>query len=332
MAQEYPSRVTPSLRLVQQLAAEGFRIFSTEDVRKIAPEVGLSKGYVLQALHHLVRTGWLVRLRKGLYALASTVPGASPVHEFEVGIGTIAGSALFNLLVIPGVCVLVSPKIFQVSREVIDRDALFYIVSVFILLVLTLYFKFWGVLISIFLILVYVYYISEIVYDTKKTRDKRIRPYGINLPREIFSALVLLGGIGLATYFLTESSINLASIFGVAPVIVAFTITAAATSVPDTVLSVVNARKGDLDDAASNVFGSNIFNILFGLGFPLLLYTMIKGKLEIVFGHVEIIIGLLGSTIMVLYFFARREMISKRKGIFLILLYVLFVIYVALIG
>jgi cation:H+ antiporter len=253
-------------------------------------------------------------------------------HEFEVGIGTIAGSALFNLLVIPGVCVLVSPKIFQVSREVIDRDALFYIVSVFILLVLTLYFKFWGVLVAIFLILVYFYYISEIIYDTKKSIHRRVRPDGINLPREIFSAFVLLGGIGIATYFLTDASIKLASVFGVAPVIIAFTITAAATSVPDTVLSVVNARKGDLDDAASNVFGSNIFNILFGLGFPLLLYSMIKGKLEIVFGHVEIIIGLMGSTIMLLYFFARREMISKKKGLFLILLYVLFVIYVALIG
>ncbi|MFC1762973.1 type IV toxin-antitoxin system AbiEi family antitoxin domain-containing protein [Planctomycetota bacterium] len=94
MTQGYPSRTTPSLLLVQQLSADGFRIFSTEDVRKIAPEVGLSKGYVLQALHHLVRTGWLVRLRKGLYALASTVPGVSPVHEFEVGMALVQPAAI----------------------------------------------------------------------------------------------------------------------------------------------------------------------------------------------------------------------------------------------
>ena len=41
------------------------------------PEVGLSQGYVRQALHHLVRSGWLVRLRKGLYALSSAVPAIS---------------------------------------------------------------------------------------------------------------------------------------------------------------------------------------------------------------------------------------------------------------
>lgn len=84
MGQDNYSRATPSLRLVQKLATEGVRIFSTEDVRKLAPEVGLSKGYLLQALHHLVRTGWLVRLRKGLYALSSAIPGISPAHEFEV--------------------------------------------------------------------------------------------------------------------------------------------------------------------------------------------------------------------------------------------------------
>jgi predicted transcriptional regulator of viral defense system len=94
MAQVNPSRATPALQLVQQLAAEGLRIFSTEDARKIAPEVGLSKGYVLQALHHLARTGWLVRLRKGLYALSSTIPGVSPVHEFEVGMALVDPAAI----------------------------------------------------------------------------------------------------------------------------------------------------------------------------------------------------------------------------------------------
>jgi len=94
MAQVNPHRATPALQLIQRLAAEGIRIFSTEDVRKIAPEVGLSKGYVLQALHHLARTGWLVRLRKGLYALSSTVPGVSPAHEFEVGMALVDPAAI----------------------------------------------------------------------------------------------------------------------------------------------------------------------------------------------------------------------------------------------
>ena len=94
MTRNNPSQMTPALQLVQKLAAEGYRIFSTEDVRGMAPEVGLSAGYVVQALHHLVRTGWLVRLRKGLYTLSSAVPGISPAHEFEVAMALVNPAAI----------------------------------------------------------------------------------------------------------------------------------------------------------------------------------------------------------------------------------------------
>ena len=80
--------------LVRRLAAEGHRIFSTEQARKMAPEVGLSDGYVRQAMHHLTRSGWLVRLHKGLYALSSSVPGVSPAHEFEVAMALVRPAAV----------------------------------------------------------------------------------------------------------------------------------------------------------------------------------------------------------------------------------------------
>ena len=80
--------------LVRRLATEGCRIFSTEQARKMASEVGLSEGYVRQALHRLARAGWLVRLRKGLYALSSSVPGVSPAHEFEVAMALVHPAAI----------------------------------------------------------------------------------------------------------------------------------------------------------------------------------------------------------------------------------------------
>jgi predicted transcriptional regulator of viral defense system len=79
---------------VRRLAADGRRIFSTEQAREIAPEVGLSEGYVRQALHHLARAGWLVHLRKGLYAVSSSVPGVSPAHEFEVAMALVHPAAI----------------------------------------------------------------------------------------------------------------------------------------------------------------------------------------------------------------------------------------------
>ena len=84
----------PGVELVRKLAAEGDRVFTTERARELAPDAGLSEGYLRQALHHLARSGWLVRLRKGLYALSSTVPGVSPAHEFEIAMALVSPAAV----------------------------------------------------------------------------------------------------------------------------------------------------------------------------------------------------------------------------------------------
>ena len=82
------------MALVRILTSEGYRIFTTNQARKFAPTAGVSEGYLSQALHHLVRSGWLVRLRKGLYALSSSVPGVAPAHEFEIAMALVNPAAI----------------------------------------------------------------------------------------------------------------------------------------------------------------------------------------------------------------------------------------------
>lgn len=80
--------------LVRLLAAEGDRVFTIGRARELAGRVELSQGYLRQALHHLTRSGWLVRLRKGLYALSPTVPGVTPAHEFEIAMALVDPAAI----------------------------------------------------------------------------------------------------------------------------------------------------------------------------------------------------------------------------------------------
>jgi cation:H+ antiporter len=256
--------------------------------------------------------------------------------QFEVGIGTIAGSALFNLLIIPGICVFVAPIAFKVSKKVVTRDALFYLIAIFALIILLIYFKIWGLGIAVILILIYLFYVRDIIRHTKKHKEEKNsnktkhKKEEIKLSRELIIFFTMMGIMGIFTFLLTQSSINLAGIFGISPIIIAFTITAAATSVPDAVISVSNAKKGDLDDATSNVFGSNTFDILIGIGLPLLIYNIYKGAVEINFNNLEIILGLLGATILFLYFLADDHTLKKREAIFLLALYLIFITYVIL--
>ena len=72
------------IELVRVLAAQGDRIFSTDRARELAPRVGMKDAYLLEALFHLRRTGWIVPLRRGLYAISSAAVGVAGVHEFEI--------------------------------------------------------------------------------------------------------------------------------------------------------------------------------------------------------------------------------------------------------
>lgn len=254
--------------------------------------------------------------------------------QFEVGIGTIAGSALFNLLVIPGICVFVAPVAFKVSKKVISRDALFYMIAVFTLIVLLIYFKTWGIIISLFLLSIYLFYLRDIINHSKKYKKEHKNKISkeIKFTREVLIFILLLGVIGVFTFLLTNSAINLSHALKISPIIIAFTIIAAATSVPDTVISVVNAKKGNIDDATSNVFGSNIFDILVGIGLPLFIFSIYKGATKVVFTNLEIVLGLLGSTILVLYFFGDDHKLGKKEAGILLFMYFAFVIYTVILA
>ena len=79
-----PKRSLVGIELIRLLANEGDRVFSIDRAREFAPRAGVRDSYLGEALYHLRQTGWIVPLRRGLYALASTVPGVTPAHEFEV--------------------------------------------------------------------------------------------------------------------------------------------------------------------------------------------------------------------------------------------------------
>lgn len=89
-----PKQSLVGIELVRLLAYEGGRIFTTDRARELAPRVGLKDSYLGEALYHLRRNDWVVSLRRGLYALSSTVPGVSDVHEFEVAMALVSPAAI----------------------------------------------------------------------------------------------------------------------------------------------------------------------------------------------------------------------------------------------
>lgn len=249
-------------------------------------------------------------------------------QKFEVGMGTIVGSALFNLLIIPAISVLVAPVVFKVSADVLYRDGMFYLMAVFALLSALLIKSVWGFVIPILFLALYAWYIFEFVVFTQNSNHEP-KKERISVPKEAFFLVLTLIIIGVSTYFLTDSAIFVANYYQIPAFFVAFFLVSAATSLPDAIISILNARKGDVDDSAANVLGSNTFNILVGLGVPLIIANIIAEPMDMSFEHIELVLGLLGSTILVLYFIARDYIISKKEAYCMLGVYALFILYIA---
>ena len=111
---------------------------------------------------------------------------------------------------------------------------------------------------------------------------------------------------------------------------------AAATSVPDTVLSVKDARNGNYDDAVSNALGSNIFDIAVSLGLPLLVYSLIFGDVSLTAvagtsaAQVQILrIVLLWVTVAVISLLLMGKKAGLGKASVMLLIYVAWMTWIA---
>jgi cation:H+ antiporter len=296
---------------------------------------------------------------------------------FSGGIGTTAGSAIFNGMIIPAVVIFAvlssnaSTKI-EVSKKVILRDGLSLIIAEAILILLisgdTL--MWWHGLV---LMLTYGAYITYMLTSMKKVDnedddddddddDDEIESVGffkglftLNLEglvignKEINTrnswqllilSMLIIGSaclllvvacefIGSDTYTFLGYEFNGLNI----PIMfVAVILASAATSVPDTIISVRDAKNGNYNDAVANALGSNIFDICFALGFPLFMYCLIYGPINmdptIVEFSSELRILLLVFTILAFFVYYIGKYMGKIKAFILLSMYILFTAYI----
>lgn len=304
---------------------------------------------------------------------------------FSGGIGTTAGSAIFNGMVIPAVAVLAvigmkMTKKVHVSRKVLLRDGIALIIAELIFLILisgsSLHWYHGMMLMG-----VYVIYIVYMFATMKKSQrdalleegddaksdgifEQNEEPQGPFLKglitfdlERVFIGNNLISGrrawsllifstvsIALVCYFLvlacewigadTYSVAGLGEFKGLnIPVMfVALILASAASSFPDTIISIKDAKRGQYDDAISNALGSNIFDICFALGFPLFIFTIINGPIymppEIVDLSSELRFLLWLLTVLAVIIFTSGNYFGKRKSYLLLSIYVLFVTYI----
>lgn len=298
---------------------------------------------------------------------------------FSGSIGTTAGSAIFNGMIIPAFAILTVvfsglAKKIEVSRKVYLRDGISLIIAeiIFIMLISGQKLFWYHGLILIIVYFIYLFYMltsmpksdktQAIVHEDfirddlhktswwfgfatfdferviigKKKEMSNLIAWPLLIVTTMAIAVVCLLLVQACEWLGEETySIPLLGQFeglGVPILFIAVILAAMASSIPDTIISMKDAHKGNYDDAVSNALGSNIFDICFAMGFPLFIYTIFNGPIymtpEVMELSAELRMLLLILTIFTVLIYIWGHGLGKVKAFLLLFLYFVFTIYV----
>ncbi len=282
--------------------------------------------------------------------------GIAGSDHADIGAGTIVGSAIFNVLVIIGAAAMF--KAVKLQWKPVLRDLLFYILTILLLL---LSFSDGKIVLleAISFVGLYLVYVFSVVNWRKWFKYKEIaepqhsadsdgnilsrltfKTIQIFIPNpaskpSLYLVTFLLSVLAIAgiSWLLVEQIVYIADVASINSTFLALTVLAAGTSIPDLIGSIVVAKQGRGDMAVSNAIGSNIFDILFGLGFPwILALVFMSDSISVGTANLSASVILLFATVVATLFLlvVRNWKIGHKSGLILIALYIAYCVYIAL--
>ncbi|PSP46300.1 sodium:calcium antiporter [Halobacteriales archaeon QH_1_68_42] len=272
--------------------------------------------------------------------LATVVFSAVVTGELGLGVGAIVGSAIFNVLVIPAAVGLATENPVESNRALVYKEAQFYMLAVSTLVITVamavIYYPdtsvdyLAGTVTRPLAIVPLALYGLYLFIQAQDTADHEVAPETgaeVDAPRQWGRLLAGLAVILVAVHQLVESVESLGLAFGVPEFVMGATVAAAATSLPDALVSVRAARDDRGVASLANVLGSNTFDLLVAIPVGVL----VLGEASFDFGMAVPMFAVLTLATILLFTALRTDLrLSTAEAMALLTAYLLFVGWVAL--
>lgn len=244
----------------------------------------------------------------------------------ELALGNVVGSNIFNVCGILGVTAMVFPIAIKKATTWID-------VPFALLAALLILFMFGNqyrdvppeYVISrpegIVLLCLFVVFVCYTFVLGKKGKAEEIEIKSLSLAKSVLFIAIGLVGLVAGGQLLVKGAVGLAEAFGISQRVIAVTILAIGTSLPELATSLVAARKKNVDLAVGNVVGSNIFNSFLILGSSATIAPIPVTPESLT----DILVNLLASALLFLFIFTGKgRQIERWEGGIFVLLYLVY--------
>ncbi|MBR1802273.1 calcium/sodium antiporter [Candidatus Saccharibacteria bacterium] len=252
-------------------------------------------------------------------------------------LGNVIGSNVLNILLIIGLSAMIKPLIVQSNTVKKELPIVLLMTLIFAVLLLDNIFDPGAIanfsrqdgIVIVLAFSIFVYYLISMNRARKLVEEEKTdeKPQMRLLKALIFTVLGI-AAIVVGSNLVVDSASKIAGIFGVSESMIALTIVALGTSLPELVTSIIATKKGEVDLALGNVVGSNIFNIGIVAGIPTAIFGGIS---QISFNIVDLAVMIFSAVF--LYLFARDDRkISRLEGGILLVIFVIYYSYVVMNG
>ena len=279
---------------------------------------------------------------------ASVSINASLAGENSIAISNVIGSNIFNLLVVLGASALICPV--HTNETAVKKEIPYSILATIVLGVLLCFGVSYaaeaaeangffaklatagftlgriGGLVLLVLFAIYMYWqISGALKARRQGGDEQEESATKATSPMMAIEMIILGVVGIIIggNLVVDGATVIAQEFGMSQTFIGLTIVAVGTSLPELVTSMVAAKKGESDLALGNVIGSNIFNVVFILGFSAVVSPMTVNVLAI-----YDIIVLVAISAVSLIFCKTKNKVSRAEGGIMLLMYAAYFVYI----
>ena len=256
-----------------------------------------------------------------IVSLNATLNGFS-----NFALGNVIGSNIANIGLVLGIIIIIYPITLQQRFYTSDFPLLMLSTFLFYLLMITgnKISRVEGIifLLTISLILIYLFlYQKKSISEFSDVGDVS----RISITKSIFYVLFSGSLLWLGSETLIKSAISVANKYEISERVISVTMVAIGTSIPELAASVVASIKKQNDLSIGNLIGSNIFNLLVVIGITSTVLPIEQIDSKIIYNDMLWVI-LFSAIILPLAYLKKRNVLSRKKGIILLTLYLIFII------
>jgi len=242
----------------------------------------------------------------------------------DIALGNVVGSNIANIGLILGIVMIINEMRVDASFFKSDWPAM--VIASFLMYFILLFDgeigRFEGAILFGLLIIFIIYLIKS----QKGNQVEYEIPLEKTMPMYRIIWFLIIGGGALwgGSEFLIKGAVNIAQVFGVSDRIIAVSIVAVGTSIPELAASLIAAIKKESSISIGNIVGSNIFNILSVIGITAMIQPIRLVDQKLLSSDLIWMIGF-AIVLLPLVLLPKKGYLDRKAGVILVLSYVIFV-------